>query len=399
MKKILYLDIIGGIAGDMLVGGLLDLGVPLSTLDQSIRTLNIAGLSINSQKEQRHHIAGTRFLVENKATQSVPRSYKDIKLLIETSSLPEQVKNYSLKIFEKLAMAESQIHDVPPDNIHFHEVGAWDSIADVLSISICLDYLGIDAIYVSTVPTGTGFVSTAHGKMPIPAPATLMLLKGFEVLHDSLLFERTTPTGAAVIAALAQPQPTNFQYTLKNIGVGIGTKKHPEVPNIIRCVLGETNDRQTQSNHDVEIIECSEANIDDCSPEFLGYVHDLLLEKEALDVWFVPIHMKKNRPGILLQVLYYSEKRSDIHRLIFKETTTLGIRYQSWNRIALERTSVEVPTAWGKIRGKKSIFDEQIRFSPEFEDCKKIASEQKIPLQTIYRVVSENFWQNQNTIK
>jgi len=262
-----------------------------------------------------------------------------------------------------------------------------------VSVALCLDYLQINDIYVSPIPTGTGFVETEHGTMPIPAPATLELLRGFEIIQDSLPFERTTPTGAAILAALAQPQPVSLQYTVDAVGIGTGTQNPTEVPNIVRCVLGFKNEAQAVTREDpFELIECSETNIDDSTPELLGYVHEQLLSTGALDVWFTPIQMKKNRPGVLLQVLYMPEMRSEIHRLIFRETTSLGIRYRSWKRVPLERTSVDISTAWGIVRGKKSIVDGQAQFSPEFEDCRKIATAENIPLKQVYRVVEENFW-------
>ncbi len=398
MQKILHFNVIGGIAGDMVVGGLLDLGVPFSVLEQGLAQFETLHVRISHQKASRHHISGTHFLVENVAPRGTHshRSYRKIKQLIAESSLSSNVKELSFKIFEQLAIAEGKVHHTAPEEIHFHEVGAWDSITDIVSVALCLDYLQINDIYVSPIPTGTGFVETEHGTMPIPAPATLELLRGFEIIQDSLPFERTTPTGAAILAALAQPQPVSLQYTVDAVGIGTGTQNRTEVPNIVRCVLGFKNESQHVIREDpLEVIECSETNIDDSTPEFLGYVHERLLSLGALDVWFIPIQMKKNRPGVLLQVLYMPEMRAEIHRLIFRETTSLGIRYRSWNRVPLERTSVDIPTSWGMVCGKKSILEGHAQFSPEFEDCRKIATAQNIPLKHVYRVVEENFWKKQ----
>lgn len=396
MKKMLHFQVIGGISGDMTVAGLLDLGVPFSILEEGLHQLEGLAVQISSKKSQKHQITGTQFLVET--TESQPqRSYRHIKQLIEASNLRPSVQERALKIFAQLAIAEGTIHNKLPEDVHFHEVGAWDSIADIVSVALCLDYLQIDDIYVSPIPTGTGFVQTAHGMMPIPAPATLELLKGFEIIQDSLPFERITPTGAAILAALAQPQPEAFQYTVERVGIGSGNQERSEVPNILRCILGCKNDSQDSQNaHHLEWLECSETNIDDSTPECLGYVHAQLFAAGALDVWFIPIQLKKNRPGLLLQVLHPPELRIAIHRLIFRETTSLGIRYQTLQRLSLKREMVQIATPWGMIRGKRSFLGEQIQFSPEFEDCRIIASQHEIPLKQVFRIVEENFWKQQN---
>lgn len=391
MKSILYLDIIGGIAGDMLVGGLLDLGVPFSLLEEELKKLQIPEFEITTKREKRHQVAGTHFIVKQTHPSPAHRAFHDIKILLEKTPLKDGVRERSLKIFETLANAEGHIHQVLPDKVHFHEVGAWDSIADIVGISICLDYLAIHDIYVSPIPTGTGYIKTAHGQMPIPAPATMVLLKGFEIIKDTLPFERTTPTGAATIAALAQSAPPSFQYRINQVGIGIGTKISPDVPNILRCVLGTVSET-VERESDIELVQCSESNLDDCSPEYLGYVQEQLFEIGALDVWMTSIQMKKNRPGVLLQVLHIPEKRKCIHDLIFRETTTLGIRYCEWNRVPVKRNIVEISTPWGIIKGKEASLNGHIQFSPEFEDCRKIAKTHKIPLKDIYRIVTEHYW-------
>ena len=383
----------------MVVGGLLDLGVPFSVVEQGLNQIKGLHVRLSHQKTKRHHISGIRFLVENSQQGSQGhRSYQEIKQLIGDSSLSSPVIELSLKIFEQLAIAEGKVHQTAPEAIHFHEVGAWDSIADIVGVALCLDYLQITDIYVSPIPTGTGFVKTDHGTMPIPAPATLELLKGFEIIQDALPFERTTPTGAAILAALAQPQPVPFHYIVDRVGIGTGTQERSEVPNILRCILGLKSHFQAAAREpQIELIECSETNIDDSTPEWLGYVQERLLEAGALDVWCIPVQMKKNRPGLLLQVLHTPENRSEMHHLIFQETTSLGIRYRSWHRVPLERSIVEVQTLWGIVRGKQSILKGQLQFSPEFEDCRTIALAENIPLKQVYRVVEEQFWQ-QNAI-
>jgi pyridinium-3,5-bisthiocarboxylic acid mononucleotide nickel chelatase len=236
-KNILYLEPIGGISGDMLVGGLLDLGVPFDLIASQLKALNLVEVQITQEKQQRHHLQGTRFIVKTSGSPNdhTHRAFRDIQILIETSSLSSSVRNIALQIFEHLAVVEGEIHGVSMEDVEFHEVGAWDSIADIVSIALGLDYLKINAIYVTPVPLGSGSVQTAHGSMPIPAPATLKLLKGFPVVHHhGLNFERTTPTGAAVIAALAQPVPDHFEFIPDAAGIGIGNHDIAELPNILR---------------------------------------------------------------------------------------------------------------------------------------------------------------------
>ncbi len=400
MRKILYLDLVGGIAGDMFVASLLNLGVPLSVLEQGFSQLKSPGFQFTIQSSQRHHISGTQFAVESDESAKmdhVHRSFRKIRQLICDSKLSPNVQSLALRVFERLAAAEGKIHNTSPENVTFHEVGAWDSIADIVGAALCLDYLQIHDIFASVVPVGTGFVMTAHGRMPIPAPATLELLKGFHILNDSLPYERTTPTGAALLAALAKPSPPLLTYQVENVGIGVGNQKREEVPNILRSILGLVSDidfSASDTEMPSEQVECSEANIDDCSSEWLGYVHERLLTLGALDVWFVPIQMKKSRPGVILQVLHTPELRQHVHHLLLSETTTLGVRYHTLQRNTLKRNIVEVSTQWGVVKGKKAEIGGVLKFSPEFEDCREIALNQDIPIQTVYRVVEKNFWQS-----
>lgn len=392
MKKFLYLEPIGGISGDMLVGGLLDLGVPLKYIEEQLSLLSLENIRVCKNSEKRHHISGIKFSVKTDSAKEHPyRSFKKIKKLIKDSELSQSVKDIAIKVFEKLAIVEGKVHNCDPQDVTFHEIGAWDSIVDIVSIALCLDYLQITDIFVSFVPTGMGTIQTAHGMMPIPAPATLLLLQGFNVIQDSLPFERTTPTGAAVLAALAKSRPKNLSYIIEQVGIGIGSKDVPDVPNILRCVIGakETDDLAIPE----EIIECSETNIDDSSPELLGYVHEQLMTNGALDIWFVPIQMKKQRPGVLVQVLHKPESRNEIHRILFQETTTLGVRYSEWKRKILPRESINVVSPWGNIRGKKTNFNGKLQFSPEFKDCRRIAIDNNIPLKDVYRIAIETFRQ------
>ncbi|MCH8883623.1 MAG: nickel pincer cofactor biosynthesis protein LarC [SAR324 cluster bacterium] len=410
--KTLYLDIVGGIAGDMTVAALIDLGVPLEFLREGLAALGMEGIAIDTVREARHSIAGTRFRVtesRDAVPQSVPagghshphRPYREVRAIVEGAALAEGAKAKALRVFEKLAEAEGAVHGVPPEEVEFHEVGAWDSIADVVCASLALDYLQPAVVYCSRVPLGAGTVRTAHGIMPVPGPATLNLLRGFPVETGGPAFERTTPTGAAILAALARPAPEPFRFTPERVGVGLGTADRPEVANLLRAVLGEA---EAEAEADVdsgegraEIIECAEANLDDANPEWIGYLMERLLAAGALDVALIPIHMKKNRPGTLLQALYPPDMRGTVEALLFAESTTLGIRYHRLERTALVRETVTVETRWGAVTGKAARHAGRLRFAPEFEDCRRIAERESVPLQEVYREAEAAFSREQRS--
>jgi len=414
--RILYLDLVGGIAGDMTVAALIELGVPTDYLRTGLDALGVAGLTIETGREQRHHIAGTRFHVRVDEHGVAPergagheahphdhghahgaghahahRAYADIRALLERSTLPDGARDRAQHMFRVLAEAEGAVHDVPPDDVTFHEVGAWDSIADLVCTALALDYLRPAAVYCSPVPLGHGTVQTAHGTMPVPTPATARLLTGFDVTHGGPAFERTTPTGAAVLAATAQPAPRNLMYTLERVGVGLGSREEPEVPNMLRAVLGNAGSQLAGREH----IECAETNLDDASPEWLGFLMERLMEGGALDVVFLPAHMKKNRPGTLVQVLYQPDRRETVLDVLFSETSTLGVRWHSLERVFLEREAATVSTSWGEVAGKVTRYGATERFSPEFDACRRIAVTYGVPLPEVYRAAERAFHEPQ----
>ncbi|MEE8434317.1 MAG: nickel pincer cofactor biosynthesis protein LarC [bacterium] len=413
MAEILYLEPVGGISGDMTVAALIDLGVPLELLREGLAKLGLDSVEIATAREERHHLSGTRFIVTDRGasdstaapkahrhppaedgghfhpnshgeTHSHPhRAYRDIRKMIEGSALAEGAREIALAIFAKLAEAEGAVHGLPAGEVTFHEVGAWDSIADVVSTALALDHLLPDAVYCAPVPVGGGTVHTAHGVMPVPAPATLLLLKGFPVVYGGPAFERTTPTGAAILAATATPAPEPFSYIPEKVGLGIGARDDPEVPNILRAVMGRTVTDGTGGSG-LETIECAEANLDDANPEWIGYLMERLLEAGALDVCLIPVQMKKNRPGTLIQTLYPPHLRDSVTALLFSEVTTLGVRFRTLERMVLARESARVRTPWGEVEGKVSHHEGKSRFSPEFESCRKLARERNIPLRDVY---------------
>ena len=419
--KVLFFDIVGGIAGDMTAAALLDLGVPLASMQLAIQQLGMENLHMEAVKESRHQISGTRFVVtcsdfgevaehpvhgQNKSHHQAHhhRTYREIKALIDESSLAEGVKQKALAIFAVLAKAEGQVHGVSPEDVTFHEVGAWDSIADIVAVAVGLEALKVEAVYCSAVPLGSGTINTAHGVMPVPAPATLALLTGFPVVHGGPAFERTTPTGAAILAALASPVPEAFSYTPRQIGVGLGTWDDPALPNMLRVVLGtEEGTELSRVSHTAgndkpirtarEFIGCSEANLDDTNPEWIGFLVEQLMEAGALDVALVPIQMKKNRPGTQIQVLHPLALGEVIREIILSETTTLGVRYKTVERVVLPREPFTVVTPWGDVAGKVARIGEGGRFTPEYESCASLSRRTGIPLQEIYFAAQQAFSQ------
>lgn len=417
--KILYLDLVGGISGDMCVGALVDLGVPLDLLRERLREAGLDGVSIVTQREHRHQIAGTRFLVTRSdgapadtglplpsrhAAEHGHRAWRDIDGQLAASRLPAPCSELARRIFRGLAEAEGAIHDLPPERVEFHEVGAWDSIADIVCAAAGLVHLAADQVLCSAVPLGAGQVRTAHGILPVPAPATLRLLNGFPVVQGGPPFERTTPTGAAILAAVARPAPDPFSYVPERIGVGLGKAERAEVPNILRAVLGQAASNaaaagqpgqaaQTALPAGVihERIELAAANLDDSNPEWIGFAMERLFAAGALDVVLLPIQMKKNRPGTQVQAIYPPHLREAMLAVLFAEVTTLGVRFQAWERAILPRERVTVETPWGPLAGKLARFGDRQRFSPEFDACRAIALARSVPLPEVYRAAEQAF--------
>ncbi|SEF40734.1 hypothetical protein SAMN05660865_00170 [Caloramator fervidus] len=372
---ILYFDCFSGISGDMAVGALLDVGVPKDYFLENLKKLNIDDeYEIEIKKSIKNGIEGTDFYVYIKE-QKHERHYVDIVKLIDESSLNDNIKRISKKIFKILAEAEAKVHGQNIEEVHFHEVGAVDSIIDIVGVAICIDYLKPDKIISSYVNTGSGFVKCQHGILPVPAPATLNILKDVYIYSDERKFELTTPTGAAILKGLCSEFVEGFNMKVKAVGYGCG-KINSEKPNVLRVVLGEEN------KDDVVLLETT---IDDMNPQIYGYVMDKLFEVGALDVYFTPVYMKKNRPGIVMSVITKVEDEENIVETIFKETTTIGIRRFDIKRYELQRQIEKVNTNFGTVKFKISKYKgEVVNISPEFEDLKKIAKENNLPLKEVY---------------
>jgi hypothetical protein len=419
--RILYLDLVGGISGDMAVAALLDLGVPPAVLRDALDAVGLAEVELSTAREQRHSLSGLRFLVTHKqglapdgALPDGPppnpkvrllrrvrgpdahahRPYRVIRDLLERSRLAPGPKDAAQRVFRCLAEAEGQIHDIAPEDVEFHEVGGWDAIADVVCTAAALGHLAPEAVYCSPVPLGGGQVRTAHGALPIPAPATLHLLSGFPVVQGGPAFERTTPTGAAILAALARPAPEPFAYVPERVGVGLGKHDPPEVANLLRAVLGQASAAGRPESGGLlrEQVELAAANLDDANPEWIGFALERLLAAGALDVALLPLQMKKNRPGTQIQVLYPPPLREAMLAVLFGEVTTLGVRFQTWERVALPRRAVTVATPYGPLAGKAADFGGRARFTPEYEACREAALRHGVPLPEVYRA-AQRAWE------
>jgi uncharacterized protein (TIGR00299 family) protein len=375
--KILYFDCFSGISGDMTLAALLDLGLPLERLKKELGKLDLANYSLEVHRGSRSGISALGLEVRLGSEEEPHRHFSDIRELIERSSLDPEVKRLSLAIFLSLAEAEAKVHKKRVDEVHFHEVGAVDSIVDIVGTAIGIHFFKPDRIYSSELPMSRGFVRCQHGLLPLPAPATLEILKGYPVTSVDMDRELVTPTGAAIVATLSS-KPSPFPaITLQGIGYGMGKRDFPDRPNLLRLVVGE---RMETYHADRAVV--LESNIDDMNPEFYDYLMERLFQKGALDVALSPLQMKKNRPGTLLRVIAEEKDGEALSELILQESTTLGVRSFPVNRKKLPREVREVETRYGKVRVKVSG---GLRFQPEYEDCRRVAMEKGVPIQEVYR--------------
>lgn len=372
--KICYLDAFSGISGDMTVGALIDAGADGTTLVQSLEGLG-TGARFEIEKTKRRGIAASKFRVVLDKDSKAHRHLKHILEIIGTSGISDRAKHNASVVFQRLGEAEAKVHDIPVEKVHFHEVGAVDSICDIVGACIGLDLLDIGAVYSSPVNVGSGTVKTEHGVLPVPAPATSELLSGKPIYARGPSLELTTPTGAAIAAALAVEFGALPPMRVIASGYGAGDYDFPEHANVLRILIGENSGAEESTT-----VVVLEANIDDSSPQVLGYAMERLLEAGALDVTLTSVQMKKSRPGTLLSVIARPEDREALARLIFEETSTLGLRIYSAERRVKARHSVEIATPHGAVRMKIA---ENGSFAPEYEDCRKLAREAGVPLRQI----------------
>jgi uncharacterized protein (TIGR00299 family) protein len=385
--KICYLDAFSGISGDMTVGALIDAGADSKTLVQSLEQLG-TGAKFEIEKTKRRGIAASKFRVIGGDGKS-HRHLKHILKMIAESGISDRAKQNSSAVFQRLGEAEAKVHDISIEQVHFHEVGAVDSICDIVGACIGFDLLDIGAVYSSPVNVGSGTVKTEHGILPVPAPATSQLLTGKPIYARGPSLELTTPTGAAIATTLAAEFGALPPMRVIASGYGAGDYDFPEHANVLRVLIGETSGAEESTT--VAILE---ANIDDSSPQVLGYAMEQLLDAGALDVTLASVQMKKSRPGTLLSVIARPEDREAMARLIFEETSTLGLRIYSAERRVKERHSVDVATPHGTVRMKIA---ENGSFAPEYEDCRKLARESGVPLKQILAEANLSYLRNRRT--
>jgi len=382
--KIAYFDCFAGASGDMILGSLIDAGLDLSYLEKELGKLKLSGWKISTEKSDKKGISGTKFCV---AVSRDPhhRNLNDILRIIDGSTLSPEIKEKSTRIFQRLAEAEAKIHNKKTEEIHFHEVGAVDSIIDIVGAVIGLEKLGIANIYASRIHVGTGFLECAHGTLPVPPPATLELLKDVPIYSTGIENELVTPTGAAILTTLSNHFGAIPSMRIKKIGYGLGNREL-SIPNLIRLIVGQPIEKS-----DEDTVQLIETNIDDMNPQFYEHIMEVLFSQGAKDVFLTPIIMKKNRPGVILSVLASPDRVDDLARTVFQETTTLGVRISEVKkRKILKREILTVATPWGKARVKIRTTDSlQRTLAPEYDDCKRFAQENKISLQTVYDEVKK----------
>ena len=407
MENTLYLECYSGISGDMTVAALLDLGASEQILRKTLDSLNVGGYRIQIGRVKKCGVDACDFdvILEDKgeggpghshthteehtqeATHShVHRNYRDIVRLLEEAHLKPGVLGRAKRIFEVVARAEGKVHGQPMEEVHFHEVGAVDSIVDIVGVAACLEDLGIEKVYVSSIYEGYGHVWCQHGKLPVPVPAVAQIAADYDLplAPGNQKGEMVTPTGAAIAAALAEKKAPGA-FTIKKIGTGAG-KKNFEQANILRAMLIEPEEEE-------EIWELA-SNVDDCAGEILGYAMERLLEAGARDVYFTPIYMKKCRPAYKISVLCQEGDIRRMEEILFRETTTIGIRRRRMSRSVLKRESRETDTSLGKVQVKSCLLGEETRHYPEYESLKKIAEETGMPYREVYRIITEEIERN-----
>lgn len=385
--KVLYYDCFSGISGDMNLGAMIDLGVDKSLLISELGKLNLKGWDLSVEKDQRHGITGTKVTVRQTRHEHAHRHLSDIEKIVDDSSLDQATKELSKKIFHRIAIAEAKVHNVPVDHVHFHEVGAIDSIIDVVGAAICFNSLKVEGVQVSPIELGGGFVDCDHGKLPVPAPATAEIIKGMRVKHGGVKFEATTPTGAAILAALGTEFNNAGTLEIEKTGYGIGHKENPDLPNILRVYIGESTGN-ILTGHEALHLEC---NIDDMNPEFFDFISERLFKAGASDVFLTNILMKKGRPGVVLNVICEAGISEPLKEIIFTESTSIGIRTFPFRKDTLVRKLESVETEFGTVRIKRSFYKEkEVSVKPEYEDCKKIALERNLPVKEVYNRIILN---------
>jgi pyridinium-3,5-bisthiocarboxylic acid mononucleotide nickel chelatase len=412
MSKVAYLECPTGIAGDMCLGALLDIGVPLAYLQQQLDRLRLSQeFSLSAEVVQRNHQQATQAVVDlhhshdhepdhsGEHHHHSARHLPEIEQMIRQAGLPERAEQWSLSVFQQLAIAEGAVHGIPPAKVHFHEVGATDAIVDIVGTCLGLDWLGIDQLYCSPLPTGGGTVWAAHGRLPVPVPAVLKLCQMHQVPLYSNQIERelVTPTGAAIAVTLASQFGPPPPMQLAKIGLGAGSQELA-IPNILRLWLGEATDVSSdhQSPSNLETVVVLETQLDDLNPQAIGYAFESLFAAGAVDVFTQAIGMKKSRPGVLLTVICHPSAVAACETVLFRETTTLGIRRWQQQRSILDREMQTIETAYGPVQVKVARQGTTIiNVQPEFEDCAQLARQHQLPWSEMHQLAL-CAWHSQN---
>jgi uncharacterized protein (TIGR00299 family) protein len=381
MPRIVYFDCPSGAAGDMIMGALVDAGAPFEALRDGLHGLDLGGWDLVRHEVRRGDFRATKVDVDiDAAAHHHHRGLGDILAILERSRLPSPVAERARRIFERLADAEARVHGTTPEHVRFHDVGAVDAIVDVTGGVLGLHLLGVETIYVSPLPLGGGFIDGPHGRMPIPGPGTAELLRGFPVIDTGVRFELVTPTGAAILTTLARPALRPPAMTLAAVGYGAGTRDLPGTPNVLRCFVGET----VEASGAIETIVQVETTIDDMSPQLYEPLVDRLFEAGALDVFLTPVVMKRSRPGTVLTALCAPARVSELSRVLFEESSTIGVRWSEWRRAALPREIVTLDTSHGPIPFKVSRLEGRVvTVTPEFADVARIAREKSLPVREV----------------
>jgi pyridinium-3,5-bisthiocarboxylic acid mononucleotide nickel chelatase len=390
--KTLYFDCFAGASGDMILGAMVAAGVDPDYLREQLSRLPVSGFTIDFEIVNRSGLSATYAHVGTEHEHK-HRHLSDIRQIIEASALNEAVKQRAVQIFTRLAEAEARVHNEPIDHVHFHEVGAVDAIVDVVGAAICFDALRIERFICSPLHVGSGMVKMAHGQFPIPPPAVTELLKGVPFYATDIKGELLTPTGAAIITTVCSEYGPIPQMTTESNGYGAGTREYTDFPNVLRVLIGQTEDTGATD----ERLWMVETNLDDASPQIIGHVMDRVLESGALDCFFTPVQMKKNRPGVLLSVLCGAAEKEAVMRLLFTETTTLGVRSYEVMRRALERSVVRVETPYGPIDVKVAHLDGRVvNEMPEFEQCRQAAANANVPLKVVEEAARKELWKQRS---
>ncbi len=387
--RILYYDCFAGISGDMNLGAMIDLGVNPEFLIRELQKLNIEGFHLEISNDSRRGISGTKatVIIENPENEK-HRHLRHIEELINRSSLSDHVKKNSIRIFDLIAEAEAKVHRIDKQRVHFHEVGALDSIADIVGAAICLDYLKVDKVISSPVQLGGGTVKCAHGIMPVPAPATVEIIRNVPVRTGLVQHEATTPTGAAILVAITDEFTDQIAFPIQKIAYGIGHRDISEIPNVLRVYLSEFEAELSGSKPmEAWMTEC---NIDDMNPEWYDHLFQKLFEAGSSDVFLTPILMKKSRPANKLSVLCEKNLLSEIKTIIFKHSTTIGIREYPVTKTVLERKDGELETEIGTIRIKSSFFQgKEIHTKPEYDDLQRLATLHELSLNEVEKIINK----------